>query len=444
MSPPILWFVEHVARELHAACAVRAILEREHGIGVAVLPYHRKLTGPEAAALAPKVVVVPYCYQAGDYGLVDHLPLWREAIWFNLSWEQLYYRAHLEAKRPQDAFARRHVIHHAWGPFFRRYLEESGVPAEHVFVNGHPACQLYEEPYRRVFLRRELLAGRHGLDGGRRWVFFPENYGWGFFSDLQLELKVRAGVPRADAVQMRAFCRDSLRTVLDWLRELAREGTVEVILRPRPATTLADFREAVRRALGPLPPRLHLIKEASVREWILASDVVASSFSTSLIEAAVAGKPAYMAEPLPIPPPFDADWYRHAPRLRAREPFLAACLRSAGAPGSTLGTWARDELLGRGDPIRGLADRLVTLCRPGALRPPPAGPELTAARLAAMPTLGQRLRRWASSPGTALRRLRETPRTGSGENDSFTPADVAGLTGEFARILYPGAGDAPA
>jgi hypothetical protein len=68
----------------------------------------------------------------------------------------------------------------------------------------------------------------------------------------------------------------------------------EPILRPRLITPLEDFVAAVRRVVPDIPSRMHISEPGTVREWIMASDVTVSSHSTSLIEAAVARKPAFM------------------------------------------------------------------------------------------------------------------------------------------------------
>jgi hypothetical protein len=100
---------------------------------------------------------------------------------------------------------------------------------------------------------------------------------------------------------------------------------------------------------------LHFIKDESVREWILASDMVASSYSTSLIEAAIADKPVYMVEPVPIPESLYSDWYDFVPRLRDAREFQDACRTDARVVDNRLRDWATSEMLSRGDPILGLA-----------------------------------------------------------------------------------------
>lgn len=127
----------------------------------------------------------------------------------------------------------------------------------------------------------------------------------------------------------------------------------------------------VQRELGKLPSNIHLIKQYSIREWILASNLVISSHSTSLLEAAVAGRPTYMVEPIPIPSPMYSGWMKHGRRVRTEQEFLNACLQKSGASEpDPLAEWARNEILGQSDPIEQLAEYLYRLCQVGEKSPP--------------------------------------------------------------------------
>ena len=81
-------------------------------------------------------------------------------------------------------------------------------------------------------------------------------------------------------------------------------------------------------------------KEESVREWILASDVVISSFSSTLIEAALGGKPAFMVEPVPLIKSFYNAWYDHVARIKNLNEFEKACLDKSNEASSELQDWA--------------------------------------------------------------------------------------------------------
>ncbi len=361
----VLYFYEHVDRELDIACAVKHIAETRYGLTVELQqhPYGELLS--DLTRFTPRVVVLPNLYSSN----VPYVLEWPRAIYFNMKWEQLLYRGNHKAKSPRGEFAIKYAMHHAWNQSSVDDLRALGVPAGHIFLNGNPTYALYEEPYRQRYERRGALAERYGLDAHKRWIFFPENYNWAFYDDNHLKGIIETGQTAEDVFTLRDFCRNSLDAVIAWCRDLARSGEVEVIVRPRPSTPLDEFKNAVQRIAPDGTPSLHVIKGESIREWIMASDVVASSHSTSLIEAAIVGKPAYMLEPCPVPAALHLEWHDLTPRLRTPTEFASACF--ADANGDTrLADWARAAMLSRGDPIVGLARFFAGLCRGQAPRPP--------------------------------------------------------------------------
>lgn len=361
----ILWLVEHVAREMDTACAVAAMLRAKgRDVRVRHMYYH---ADDALARFDPAVVVHPFFYFArGALGTEQYVERWPDAAHCNMNWEQLHYHAHEQAKAPADDWARTRVIHHAWGDFARDYLVRHGVDEQNVFVAGNPSLQLALPPYAAFFPDRHELARRHGLDPGLPWAFFPENYRWAFMTDAKLDFHASLGADRAELGRMRDYCLRAMERVLGWCDTLARQGA-QVIFRPRPATPAKVIGDFVRQALGTPSANLRILKQGSVREWILASDVVLSSISTSLIEAAVAGRPAFMAEPEPVPDGLLCQWYAHAPKLADEAAFVRAGLRPQEAgKADDLADWARRTMLGRGDPLPLLADRLDRMARDAA------------------------------------------------------------------------------
>lgn len=376
----VFWLTEHVARELDVACAVKHYLEKYYGASMVIRPYNSwdlQAIADNRNEFLPRVVVFPYGYGVEDGAIRDYMPEWSQAIFVNASWEQLFYKAVAKAKGPRDEFSRQHIFHHAWGGFHKEFLMRAGVPGDHVFVNGHPAYRLYEAPYNRLYPSRLELAEMFGLDPERKWLFFPENYGWLFYRPSMVETMARFSGDPEMPLSLRDFCRKSLETVLHWLESVALLDSAEVILRPRPFTSRSDFVMFVRRVLKRVPERLHITKEQSVREWILASDVVMSSYSTSLIEASLAGKPVFVAAPIPFPWRLHADWHATLPRVTTRDEFVSAFLGTADNEGGrALAAWARDTLLGPRDPIFSLAGYLHRLTLPGAVGPPAVPTEM--------------------------------------------------------------------
>jgi surface carbohydrate biosynthesis protein len=365
----VAYFVELVARELDVACAVKEQARARHGLEVEVLPV-QTARSHTARNLRARVLALPYAYRVKDPYTRRIVELFPGAKILNLAWEQVLYRAFEAEKSPSDAFTRDYVLHHAWSGRHRDRLVKAGVPDAHVLVNGNPAYGLYDPPYRHRCTPREELARRHGLDPDRRWCLFAENYGWAFNAPEKVERLVAQGMPRDTVAGLARFCESSLRTVIGWLAELARSHGFEVIVRPRPSTFVSDYARFVEGVTSAIPEHLRLIKDGPVRDWILASDVVTSSYSTSLIEAALAGKSAFMVMPEPLPEGLAGDWYHLLPQIARGEDFLAAC-RAGDASGSEpLARWARREFLANGDPIRGLAALLARIADPAFERPP--------------------------------------------------------------------------
>jgi hypothetical protein len=428
----VLWIVEHAARELDVACAVRHLAATRHALSVEVVPQTRDLQRM-SRRISAAVVATPHFYAA--HLMRDVVPYWPRATYLDLAWEQVLAPATAPYKALRDDVARRHVLHHAWGPGFVPAFTDQGVPAEHVFVNGQPAYKLYDPPYRCYFASRAELARRHGLDPARRWVLFADNYGWAFRSERGFRKIVALGADPAVVARLRAYHTECFRQAMQWCARAVEDGAT-VVVRPRPATAETVLRQHLRGVLGPRLAGVRVIKSGSVREWILASDVVASSYSTTLLEAAIAGRAVVLAEPAPPPPELRADWYGRAPTARDAKAFVAACAEVAPESAAALGRWARERLLATGDPIVRLADHLARVVRgevpspppvPAALLPSPRAAWFPAVRAAYV--RGRRL--WTRGLGA----IDPARAHDAQEADDFTAAEVEDRTRAWADVL---------
>ena len=424
----MLWLVEHIAREMDVACAVRCLAQERYGLDITVRNMFLH-TDEVTSDYLPEVVVHPFFYfVSGALATEDYVKTWPDAVHFNLAWEELHYGAHAKIKGPADEFTRKHVLHHAWGGFYRDYLLSHGVPPENIFVNGQPAYQLYRSPYSTYYKDRQRLADEYGLDPGATWVFLPENYRWAFI-DHKFEFLTKAGGDPQEMMRLQEFCRDSLRQVLRWCNDAAAQDGLVIIFRPRPSIHSGLIAEFFHANVGCQARNLHFLKGESVREWVLASNIVLSSYSTTLIEAAVAGKPAYMVEPVPIPASLYCEWYEHIPRIRTADQFKSACgNRDASAAAAGLKAWAEREMLSRGDPIEGLV---------GYVRQLLAGRE----RASGVSRVGEWARRvkaaWRQTM-LAHSRKRKGKRyfnPATHENDVFSSEDVERKTAAWRKVL---------
>ncbi|MCW5940995.1 MAG: hypothetical protein KIS66_02105 [Fimbriimonadaceae bacterium] len=361
-SADIVLYVGHIARELDVSCALRHLLRRDHGLELAIRSINFE---PYATIIAhaPRVVAFPWFNEDQDVAIRKTRKYWPRALYANLAYEQVFQNINKEVKKPHGSFSRDLVFHHAWGEFYREYLLEFGVTDDRIRVNGNPSYGLYLEPYRRYFDDRETVAKEHGLDPVKRWLFIPENYGAAFYPDAYIEQMVKWGAKREEALEYRAFAQRSLSAMCRWLRDAADPARLEIVLRPRPYTRYEAFMQKVSEAIDPLPAGLRVIQKGTVREWILASDWVMTSYSTSLIEAAIAEKPIHMIVPEPIPEFVHNPWYDLVPKVESAEALKNVVAAESTANHGALRAWATREMLPAGDPIANMANWLADLHR---------------------------------------------------------------------------------
>jgi surface carbohydrate biosynthesis protein len=352
---PVLWLVEHVAREFDVACATAAWLEGKYGIRPVIrniyFDYDEILT-----KYKPKVIIYPFYYCCKKSTVLPQLfEIYRGSTHFNLAWEELHYSAYEKVKAPADDITKNRVIHHAWGKFYKDYLTKNGVAGNHVIVNGNPAYQLYKDPYRKYYGSKINLAHRYNLRPQSRWIFVPENYRWAFLGTKARAYQKSGGSVKVIA-EIAEYSKKALALLLRWCNNFAmRRPECTVIFRTRPSTMQRDMDDFFRQNEKIQASNLRFIRDGSVREWILASDVTLSSYSTSLIEASIAERPAYMVEPIGLPDGLKCDWYKLIRCLRTYKEFESACLCGRDIP-TNLNQWATKEMLANGDPIEGLVD----------------------------------------------------------------------------------------
>ena len=427
-----LALVEHVDRELDLVCLLKLLLKRRRGVELKVANFYADapllLAGPP-----PPLVLTPFFYAVEDMVLRDYVEAWPQTRFVNLAWEQVFYPSHQAIKAPRDKFTRKKVTHLAWSQTYTDYLLGHGVLTDRVKLVGHALYRLYGQPYRRYFPGREALAREFGLDAAKPWVFVPENYRWAFFTDTKLRKLGQRG-PEAEALEvMRAFCRRSLRELMEWCDALAASGEAEVVLRPRPATSQEELARFSAEVFGARAPAFRTTKGGSAREWVLASDVVASSYSTVLIEAALAGKAIVRIEPEPTPAGLRYDWCELAPAAATQAEFLAACRAKDASSSIPLRDWAEARFFPAGDPVERLVDAVAAEVEAaGPAQPAPVkSPRLPAWLRLAAPALApaQRHALFARhAPGYFFNR-------DTHEKDLFGQAEVRARTARWRKLL---------
>lgn len=344
----VLIYIEHPSRELDLAALYAFLLAKNHGLKVKLAPVFFR-DYETFAAWDPKVVVFPN-YYAPSKGSERTRSFFPKARFLNLSSEQIFSRLNFDRKAPKGDFALQQLNYLAWSPAYRDYLIEKGVQSEKVTVTGNPTYSLYLDPWKARFQKRKELAKAHGLDLTKRWIFFPENYGAAWFSKERREKMIADGADREGIEANHQTALNSLEEVCRWLHTIPED--IEIILRPRPATGKEKFMELAGAWLPASHPRLKITDDGTVREWILASDCVVSSYSTSLIEASLAGKPIAMAQPYPLPPSLYHEFYDLVTPCRTEMEWQNFLEQTLPGDFRALAQWAEQNFMPYGDPVQ--------------------------------------------------------------------------------------------
>lgn len=361
-SIDVLYFIEHVSRELDTACIVKYLCQKKYGLSVKIasMPFD---VDTIIHQYQPHIVALPYLYSSESSKIPPIIKHWKNLTYLNLNYEQFFSNANKQFKAPQDSFVRNEVYHVAWSESFKDYLVNNGVKKSNIFITGNPSYMLYRKPYCNYFPVRSELADKHKLDYKKTWVFFPENYGWAFKTDKDIGLTyLNSGYDMNIAYENRAFNQKSLKEVIHWFNCIAQDQKLEIIVRPRPAITQRAYFKKFQKELGRIPESIHIIKDGSIREWNLACDILISSFSTSLLEASVAKKPIYILEPYPFPEWLYTDWFDLVPHIKSLKELKYTCTNN---PDSTSSQRAEDYVLQTnlttGDAVANIAQTLYYL-----------------------------------------------------------------------------------
>ena len=249
----------------------------------------------------------PYLISRNDWPVSLVYDMYGDSVsYVNMNWEQLISRANEEYKKPQDDFVKKCVNHIAWNTHFKDYLVNSGVSEGSIKITGNPANQ---KMYRMLDQKqdwRKKLSIEHHLDKDKKWLFMPMNYGWAFSSDGLINAKIKKGYPEQIAWKYREYSKKCLVKFLFFVDAISEE--YEIIVRPHPSITIDDYINVFEKELGYVPNNVTLNKAYSIREWIVASDLVGSSWSTSVWDAYSIGKPVFLFTPYERPEWLDVWW----------------------------------------------------------------------------------------------------------------------------------------
>jgi surface carbohydrate biosynthesis protein len=315
-----LFNYEHKAREMESIGLIKNELERRgYSVGLSNTYEEQRVQFTERRNA--RVVIAPALYNdASLFAFVYRVAgACRKVV--NMQWEQ----ALTNQDESDPGFyqnpkgAARDAVHLCWGEEPRQRLLRAGVPADKAKIVGPVQMDVLRPEMRSFHLSRDELGARFDLRSDREWVLFISSFTFVNMSSEEFETEVKSvGSWLKDFVLL---SRQSQDAILAWMVEACTAHPERVfIYRPHPSETADPRLEALARE----HENFRVIKEHSVRQWIVCCDRIFTWYSTSAAEAFFAGKPCAVLRPVPIPVELDVSIFRGAAMISHREQFFQA------------------------------------------------------------------------------------------------------------------------
>ena len=296
----VIFFVEHKDRELDSYKEVAKILKEKYNISSLIISnfFHSYLLW----IYRPKLIV--WNNLTDNKGWPDGF-IWNlyknDLVYVSHRWEQRLNPINEEFKAPKTEFEKNKVKFLVWDEYFKNYLIKYGVKKENIFITGNIANGLLFKMSKNFLYYRELLASKFELDNKKKWIFLPMNYGWAFMDDKAVEFRISRGYDREKAYEHRNFAYKSLVEFIHFLEKLSNLKEYQVILRSHPGVTTEQWKSKIKEVLEKNLDNIYFNKEYSIREWIVASDIIGSNWSTSVLDAQTIGKKVFFHLSFPKP-----------------------------------------------------------------------------------------------------------------------------------------------
>lgn len=321
-----LMIYEHKVRELENLCLLKYELERR-GYTVKIIHIEDE---DKCNAVKPvyhaKVVVLMACYRNAtlewhtrDYVTFDKV--------IDMQWENIVYPKDEKAEGVFKNYSGigREVVRVSWGDANRRrLLETAHMNPRNIKVVGHVGMDFLRDELKGYYLSREELFKQYNLPVDKKVLLFASP----FYADNLSEKYIEDMCSRfgQDWREYYAFMMKSEKVILEWMEQLCKSREdVLVIYRPHPGHIGKHMSEVAERCSN-----FKVISEKSIKQWILASDIVYTGNSSTIVEAFFAKKMCHLLFPFPVTEGFELQLISAGKKITDYEQFYQTVLEENG------------------------------------------------------------------------------------------------------------------
>lgn len=320
----VIIFIEHIDRELDAACAIGRYLETLNlAVEVSSLEYDYFDVWKN---LSPKVILLPYCKSENNYIVKVFKEKLKNGVTFvNMNYEQILSDYSRITKKPRDEFAKNDLIQFAWGQDFCNYLIDSDVNKDHIYLTGKPEAQILRQlSFKNKDSFKNELALAAGLSPEKKWIFMPLNDGLIFEPLQQIHKGIKRGSRGENSIFLKEYTHKSIFKLLGLLSDVIDDynETYEFILRPHPSVTISGYEKLISDNFPKLHNRVKLSRYKTVKEWMICSDVCFTNHSTVGLDSAAIGVPTFLVNSGGLPEFSRAVWMDKFPEFSTKEDLV--------------------------------------------------------------------------------------------------------------------------
>lgn len=342
---------EHKQREIESICLLKVELERR-GYKVLIYNTNDQRLKEHIKLYHAEVLLLPYAY---DDKIISFST--RRAITFNklinLQWEQAIYKQqedNADSYRSPSGICRK-AVHLSWGKAnVDRLIQTVGLAPQKVRLVGNITLDFLKKPLSNFYLTKEEIYRKYSIPVDKKVCLFIASFKSALISDEDLDELCRLyGEWRREQhdVALR-----TMNTILDWIQKaLDADPELYFIYRPHPGEQTYIVDEIQKRC-----ERFVVIKDLSVKQWILIVDKIYTWISTTIAEVYFADKSCYILYPYELAEEATGRLFDNMDSIVDYETFVDSLKRSM--PHFPITTEALDNyyLIDKGMSYRRIAD----------------------------------------------------------------------------------------
>ncbi len=301
-SKDVLFFVEHVVRELFADVLIAEVLSRiSINVSLCTTKYRPFLS---AIKNNPKIVIVPW-YTNGKgseraFQQIKHtlnptlINSHQEQISLGLTEDFIY-------GEPTSVID----YHFSWGKKYASQLIQRGIcDSTQIFVTGSPRFDLIKLKYFNIS-SKNIFSKKFSLDENKPWILFCSNFSpanYGYLEILDLKRK------KIDGESLVSIFKMARSEWEKWISGLAAAfPEAEIIIRPHPGENQMYYNILCDKLTS---NNIKIIRQEPIHKWMNVSDIILTWTSTSMIESWVMGKPTFSMSLCELPMKLKGEYFK--------------------------------------------------------------------------------------------------------------------------------------